>query len=212
MEQISGERSVIVPFEELTADIITKLCPTAIILTGFGGTFESFDIRSFFGINEVLHTADVPVLAICGSFQLLEPLFTSDITRLPRLYDTPIRRLTQNDTAYPRYATKYGKTDLSHFYMADGFFPITRVKEDDLFLNLPETFYVRCNHYCEMKTVPPHFVKLAKSGHSPIEAIRHETRPIYGVQFHPECYEEPFLDGYSILQNFFNFAKNYQKK
>jgi len=212
MEQISNERCVIIPFEELTAEIARELCPSAIILSGFGGTFESYDIKSFFGINEVLHSEDIPVLAICGSFQLLEPMFSSNITKLPRLYDTPIRHLTQNDTAYPRFATKYGDTDLSHFYMADGFFPITRVKDDALFLNLPETIYVRCNHYCEMKTLPLHFVRLAKSAHSHIEAIRHETRPIYGLQFHPECYEEPFLDGYTILQNFFNIAKEYRKK
>lgn len=212
MEKICHERCVIVPFEELTEDLVEELHPTAIIFSGFGGTFESYSISSFFGMSAVFHNCNIPMLAICGSFQLLDPIFSSDMTLLPRLYDTPIRHLSIHDTSYPRFNIKYGDTDLSSYYMADGFFPITRVKDDDLFFHMPETFYARCNHYCEMKVLPPHFTRLAKSAHSSIEAIRHETRPIYGVQFHPECYEEPFMDGLTLLSNFFIIAKREMSK
>ena len=38
------------------------------------------------------------------------------------------------------------------------------------------------------------------------EAMRHGSRPLYGVQFHPERYSELHPDGRAILANFFRLA------
>ena len=32
--------------------------------------------------------------------------------------------------------------------------------------------------------------------------MRHRTRPLYGTQFHPEAYAEPFLHGKKLLASF----------
>ncbi len=44
------------------------------------------------------------------------------------------------------------------------------------------------------------FVPIARSANSPIAAYRHETRPLYGVQFHPEVAHTP--RGTEIIANF----------
>jgi GMP synthase (glutamine-hydrolysing) len=54
--------------------------------------------------------------------------------------------------------------------------------------------------------LPEDFVRLAASEICAIEAMRHRTRPLYGVQFHPERYTDDHPDGRAILANFFRLA------
>ena len=64
------------------------------------------------------------------------------------------------------------------------------------------TVTMRCSHYCEVKKLPKGFELLASSDHCRIEAMRHKHKPLYGTQFHPEAYDEPFLHGKRLLENF----------
>ncbi len=61
-------------------------------------------------------------------------------------------------------------------------------------------------HYCEVKKLPPEFVLLASNENCRIQAMRHASRPLYGVQFHPESYVETYPHGRTILRNFFRLA------
>ncbi len=56
------------------------------------------------------------------------------------------------------------------------------------------------SHGDRLESMPPGFKVLAHSQNSPIAAIRHETREIYGVQFHPEVVHS--VRGAEILRNF----------
>jgi GMP synthase (glutamine-hydrolysing) len=47
---------------------------------------------------------------------------------------------------------------------------------------------------------PPGFTALASSSASPVAAVEHETRRIYGIQFHPEVVHTPY--GQEILRRF----------
>lgn len=57
--------------------------------------------------------------------------------------------------------------------------------------------------HCEGITLPENFELLASSMDYPVEAMVSKTRPIIGVQFHPEISGEP---GRILLGNFVNFA------
>jgi GMP synthase-like glutamine amidotransferase len=54
-------------------------------------------------------------------------------------------------------------------------------------------------------------VNLADSPNCAIETIKHQVLPIYGVQFHPERFDDKHPAGIVILENFFNIATLYMK-
>ena len=201
LEQASGERCLIVPYREMSLALVEELRPRAIAMSGFGGHFQSRDIAWFYGADEVLHNANVPILCFCGSHQLLGYCYNHNLRRLKQLRDLPMRKLKPNEH-WPRRAGGDPAYDISGHFVAEGFFPIRQLKTDALFADLPKTMIMRCSHYCEVKQLPAEFEILASSDHCRIEAMRHKTRPLYGTQFHPEAYAEPFLHGRTLLKNF----------
>ncbi|MBU4200007.1 MAG: gamma-glutamyl-gamma-aminobutyrate hydrolase family protein [Verrucomicrobia bacterium] len=202
LERAAGEPCLVVSYQEFSLNLVNALKPRAVVMNGFGKHFQSRKVASFYGMDEVLHHADLPILGICGSHQLMGFSFASDLRKIKRLADQPMRKLTGRDADVPRKGQGSPDYDLSGDYVADGFFPVQRIKEDPLFRGLPKTMLMRCAHYCEVKELPPGFVRLASSAHCRIEAMRHRDRPLYGVQFHPEKYEAPFFHGRRLLENF----------
>ena len=77
-----------------------------------------------------------------------------------------------------------------------------RAEKDLLFDGLTEEEgrAVWMSHGDRVLELPPGFRVLAESGNSPFAAIRHEERPIWGVQFHPEVAHTE--GGSAMLRNF----------
>jgi GMP synthase (glutamine-hydrolysing) len=55
--------------------------------------------------------------------------------------------------------------------------------------------------------MPEGFIQLARSNICECEAMRHEDRPIFGVQWHPEVAHTE--KGEQLLTNFFEVCENY---
>lgn len=205
IEKATNEPTLVVPFEKLSIALVEELRPRAIIWGGFYRSFETFEAKQFIPMFEVIDNITIPMLCICGSHQLLGKFYQHNIYETERYYDDPIRFLTGKDEGpcMPGERAKY-------FY-AHGFYQIHRVKEDPLFKGLGEDMYLKCLHYAEMKTLPHGFELLASSEHSKIEAMKHKEKPLYGLQFHAERYEEPFFDGKKILENFEEIVQEFWK-
>jgi GMP synthase (glutamine-hydrolysing) len=75
------------------------------------------------------------------------------------------------------------------------------VKEaDGLFLGVPQETVVWMSHGDQVQTVNGEFVPLAATPTCPVAAVRHRSRPVFGLQFHPEVSHTPY--GSLILRNF----------
>ncbi|UCE80608.1 MAG: GMP synthase subunit A [Methanobacteriota archaeon] len=86
---------------------------------------------------------------------------------------------------------------------------ITVVDEDDLFKGLPTSFIAWESHNDEVIELPPGFRLLAKSDTCPVQAMKHESRKLYGLQFHPEV--EHTDNGYDIFQAFIDVCGDDRK-
>jgi GMP synthase (glutamine-hydrolysing) len=79
----------------------------------------------------------------------------------------------------------------------------TEIVIDDhskLFYNLADRFYVWMSHGDHLTRLPSHFHISAHTDNSPIAAIHHASKPIFGIQFHPEVVHTQY--GFEILKNF----------
>ena len=76
-----------------------------------------------------------------------------------------------------------------------------RIREvDGLFAGVPEETVVWMSHGDQVQSVKGDFVPLAATEMCPIAAVRHRSRPVFGLQFHPEVSHTPY--GSRILRNF----------
>ncbi len=71
---------------------------------------------------------------------------------------------------------------------------------DDLFAGVPQETGVWMSHADQVQVLGPDFVSLASTPACPMAAMRHHSRPVFGVQFHPEVTHTPH--GGKILENF----------
>jgi GMP synthase (glutamine-hydrolysing) len=69
-----------------------------------------------------------------------------------------------------------------------------------LFAGLPSSLQVWMSHGDRVEALPPGFSALAVTDNSPVAAMGHRARGLYGVQFHPEVTHTPL--GQEILDNF----------
>jgi GMP synthase (glutamine-hydrolysing) len=72
--------------------------------------------------------------------------------------------------------------------------------DSDLLANLPDTIRAWASHGDQIGALSNDFVSLANTDNCPFAAVRHKSKPFYGVQFHPEVSHTP--KGTQILQNF----------
>ncbi len=76
----------------------------------------------------------------------------------------------------------------------------------DLLNGVPANTTAWMSHGDQVQQLPDDFLSLAATGTCPYAAVRHKTKPFFGVQFHPEVTHTPH--GADILGNFlFNICR-----
>ena len=77
--------------------------------------------------------------------------------------------------------------------------------DEGLFEGLAPEMDVWSSHKDEVKTIPKGFEVLASSELCDIESLKHNSKDIYGIQFHPEVHHTP--KGEILFENFYNICK-----
>ena len=121
----------------------------------------------------------IPILGVCLGHQAICAAFGANIVHAKQLM--------------------HGKQSLAHLNTAAV-----------LFRGLPETVPVARYHSlaAEESTVPACLHVTASTDDGEIMAVQHESKPIFGVQFHPESILTP--DGRKMLQNFLQYGEKEQ--
>lgn len=73
--------------------------------------------------------------------------------------------------------------------------------ENEIFYGLGPRMKVWASHKDEIKRMPENFVVLAQSSICDVEAMKHQAKPIYGIQFHPEVQHTE--KGPTVFENFY---------
>lgn len=77
---------------------------------------------------------------------------------------------------------------------------ISVIKRNALFAGIPEDSIVWMSHGDHITRLPDNFEIIARTDNAPVAAVKDNTLPVYGVQFHPEVVHTEY--GREILHNF----------
>lgn len=124
-----------------------------------------------------------------GAPHLNTDIFTWDVPVLGICYGLQIIA----HTAIPNSVAKAGKREF-------GRAELKLNNECTLFTGLKDSTTVWMSHGDHLNQLPPGYTIIAHTDNAPIAAVKHEVKPIYGVQFHPEVVHTS--EGKLIISNF----------
>jgi GMP synthase (glutamine-hydrolysing) len=196
IRKLSGNpNGLIVGFRECTPEYVMARDPEFIVLSPQGTPWcryaglEGVALQNFlWTLPWLAEELNIPILGICGGHQALALAFGGKVG--------PIRAGEFDCLPYSK-----GKQG--------GVVPLTVAAADPLFKGIDGKIHITQSHFDEVKVIPPGFVLLASEKHSPIQIMRHRSRPVYGIQGHPECFHKGHPEGGALLANFLEIAKNH---
>ena len=167
-------------FSEVSLKRVQDLNPSHIILSGQSHPWERYTPESLAGVFSVIWEANQPILGVCGGHQQMALAFGAAVGLMGRLE--------------PGEGYEGAKRER-------GFFEV-KTNNRGIFRHLPEKLTVWHSHFDEVKSLPPGFEATAANEACAIQAMQHNDRPLFGVQFHPELFDDAHPDGRRILENF----------
>ncbi len=168
------------PYHAVSLKRIKTLNPSHIILSGQSHPWDRYAPESLAGVHDVIKKASQPILGVCGGHQQMALVFGAPVDLMERLE--------------PGEGYEGARRER-------GYFPV-ETSGTGLFKGLPKEITVWHSHFDEVKTLPKGFRCTASNSACPIQAMEHTQRPLFGVQFHPELFDDAHPDGRRILENF----------
>jgi GMP synthase (glutamine-hydrolysing) len=168
-------------FEGISPELVKNLSPSHIFLSGQSHPWNRYPRESLAGVFCVIHHAPQPILGVCGGQQ-----------QIALAYGAPVDLIE-------RVAPGEGYEGA---FRERGYCAVNIQTENGIFGSLPNTITVWESHCDEVKELPTDFICTATNSTSTIQAMQHNSRPLFGVQFHPELFDEEYPHGRIILENF----------
>ena len=172
-------------FHSITPEFVKTLAPSHIILSGQSHPWDKYSTDSLAGVFYVIRDARQPILGVCGGQQQMALAFGAPVDLIERLAP---------GEGYQGAFRERGFCEV----MIDS----ESRASDQVLRGLPELITVWESHCDEVKELPRDFVCTATNSTSPIQAMRHTSLALFGVQFHPELWDEEHPHGRTILENF----------
>jgi len=153
----------------------------AIVISGSAARIvQASDRAKFENVEMLIKNCCVPLLGICFGHQLLCWTFGAEVGSLPK-------------------------------QVANQFEHVRVIQSNEIFAGFKQgqTIPLSENHYdyvIKDSLGRAGFTLLADSVSCEVEAVKHKTKPLYGVQFHPECITingQTYPEGYRIIENFY---------
>jgi len=177
-----GLKILIEPFHAVSPARVQSLQPSHIILSGQSHPWDLYPRGSLAGVFEVIKKPSQPILGVCGGHQQMALAFGAPIGLMARLE--------------PGEGYEGAKRER-------GFFPVQICNGGSgLFKDLTSPITVWHSHFDEVKALPQGFECTASNDTCAIQAMKHSQLPLFGVQFHPELFDEVHPDGRKAMDNF----------
>jgi GMP synthase (glutamine-hydrolysing) len=171
---------LIEPLGAVSLDRVRDLIPSHIVLSGQSHPWDAYSSESLRGVFEVIQRASQPILGVCGGHQ-----------QIALAYGAPVGLMARLEPGEGYQGAKRVR----------GYYEVETTGAG-IFKDLPDRITVWHSHCDEVKELPPAFNCTASNETCKIQAMQHENRLLFGVQFHPELFNEEFPAGQRVIENF----------
>jgi GMP synthase (glutamine-hydrolysing) len=168
------------PYTRVSLKRVKSLRPSHIVLSGQSHPWDRYAPQSLAGVIDVIKKASQPVLGVCGGHQQIALAYGARIDLMGRLEPGEGYEGAQRERGYLTVETSGA----------------------GIFKNLPKEITVWHSHFDEVKALPKGFRRTAWNETCPIQAMEHKERPLFGVQFHPELFDDEHPHGRKVIENF----------
>jgi GMP synthase (glutamine-hydrolysing) len=175
-----GAEILTVPFHAVSLNRVNELRPSHIILSGQSHPWDNYAADFLSGVFEVIRKATQPILGVCGGHQQIALAFGAPVGLMERLE--------------PGEGYQGARRERGYFSV--------ETNRKGIFKNLPPEITVWHSHCDEVKELPAGFRATASNASCAIQAMEHTERPLFGVQFHPELFDDKHPAGRQVLDNF----------
>jgi GMP synthase-like glutamine amidotransferase len=211
LETLAGQPCLVQRYCDTSLEALRALDIRALAISGNATDFTQYGAEPFAEMYRIIRAAEWPIIGFCGGHHLIAQAHGAEVA--------PMRRL------------RPGEADLTALsapgYLKEwGFAPVPVAGADPLLTGLGAAPVFLEMHYWEVKQMPADFDLLASTPACQVQLMRRKDRPVYGAQFHPECYTEwpqdqrnekvnivypegypgAAPDGRQLLANFFRLA------
>ncbi len=183
-----GMEILIEPYHAVSLDRVQSLRPSHIVLSGQSHPWDQYSPGSLAGVIEVIKKAAQPILGVCGGHQQIAAAFGAPVGLMGRLE--------------PGEGYEGAKRERGYFAVETIGETTGETSRAGLFKELPRRITVWHSHFDEVKELPKGFRRTAFNDTCAIQAMQHTERPVFGVQFHPELFDQDHPEGRQVLDNF----------
>lgn len=149
---------------------------------------EACDTYDFKDVKGIILSGGPHGVTELGAPALNKRLLDLHIPILGICYGMQLLGLTFGGLVEAHNLREYGKTDL-HI-----------IHDHELTQDIPHTSTVWMSHGDQVTQLPNDFIVTGSSALTPISMMKHISKPIYGLQFHPEVIHSVY--GKTLLKNF----------
>ena len=184
ISKIEETKFVVIHHSEISKESLDEINPDLIYATGrvtYDWTIEEI-LKDYDAELKMFQNTAIPTIGVCAGHQLMAIAYGATFGKM---VETAEDEETIRET---------------------GFQDIEIIKNAPLFKDLDNKFRCYELHRDEVKSIPDNFELLASTEMCKIQAMKHKNKNLYGVQFHPEQYNDQNLDGKVILTNLLNLT------
>lgn len=191
LEDISGLPCMLVRYDRLTEQLLARLDPSAVFISGQGSDPALYTTEDTAVLGRLVRSARLPMFGFCGGWQFMatalgEPLVPIEVPADQR--DTPI-------------IAEWGEGRPAEF----GYHPVDLHGAHPLLDGLGDAVF-RHAHALHVPTLPAGFETYASTPVTPIQLAIDDERRMVGTQFHPEYFTDDHPAGRRLIANFLRWS------
>lgn len=188
LEDLSGEQCLLVRWNKITRELLTRVDAKAIFISGNGSSPDLYQPADLAPLYDIIKNSGLPVFGFCGGLQCLSLAFGSGLEPI----DVP--EAPQDDLTL----TQWPNGQWAEF----GYHPIELLGDHQLFEGLGNAPVFYHAHGLHVPSPPEGFEVLARTSITPVQIAIDDDRKMIGTQFHPEYWTAEHPLGERLISNF----------